>query len=152
MAAKIIRKGLRHLALSVAGRLPSRPPRDVVRILCGHRMEPADAGSFRATLRMLRNHFEFVSVQHTVELARDARRPAGRYLAFTFDDGFRDNHDLIAPILDEFGGAGLFLRRDQLHRVRRGLSDSLPAGSRAPARLDPADDLGDAPRSRRGRL
>jgi peptidoglycan/xylan/chitin deacetylase (PgdA/CDA1 family) len=71
-------------------------------------MEAKEAARFRATLRMLRNAFEFVSLAEAVSLLRDAAPPAGRYLAFSFDDGYRDNYEVIAPLLHEFGARACF--------------------------------------------
>ena len=79
----------------------------MVRFLYGHSMSLEERATFRSTLRMLRNHFEFVSVPHAVELVRTP--PAsGRYLCFSFDDGFRDNHDVIAPTLADAGATACF--------------------------------------------
>lgn len=71
-------------------------------------MEAKDIARFRRTLQMLRNAFEFVSLSDAVALLRDSTRPAGRYLAFSFDDGYRDNYELIAPLLDEVGARACF--------------------------------------------
>jgi peptidoglycan/xylan/chitin deacetylase (PgdA/CDA1 family) len=73
---------------------------------------------------MLRNAFEFVSLQDAVALLRDPNRPAGRYLSFSFDDGYRDNYELIAPLLQEFGATACFFVStgfvdcDESYRVR----------------------------------
>ena len=52
---------------------------------------------------MLRNHFEFVTMREAIGFVRSAELPDGRFATFSFDDGFRDNYDYIAPILDEQG-------------------------------------------------
>jgi peptidoglycan/xylan/chitin deacetylase (PgdA/CDA1 family) len=57
---------------------------------------------------MLRNAFEFVSFSDTIQLLRDPRPPNGRYLSFSFDDGYRDNYELIAPLLSEVGARACF--------------------------------------------
>ena len=71
-------------------------------------MEAQDRARFRRTLRMLRDAFEFVSFADAVQLLRDSRRPAGRYLSFSFDDGYRDNYELVAPLLSESGASACF--------------------------------------------
>jgi peptidoglycan/xylan/chitin deacetylase (PgdA/CDA1 family) len=71
-------------------------------------MEAKDHARFRRTLRMLRNAFEFVSLAEAVRLLREADAPTGRYLAFSFDDGYRDNYDLVAPLLVEVGASACF--------------------------------------------
>ena len=79
-----------------------------MRFLYGHTLRPTDAHRFRRTLRALRNRFEFVTMAHAVELSAMATPPSGRYLAFSFDDGFRDNYEIIAPLLDQFGARACF--------------------------------------------
>ena len=98
----------RHVALTMGGATALRPPRSVVRLLYGHRMEAKDAVRFRRTLRMLRGAFDFVSLEAAVALLRDPSPPAGRYLAFSFDDGYIDNYELIAPLLSDAGASACF--------------------------------------------
>lgn len=71
-------------------------------------MTSAEVPRFRRTLAMLRDRFEFVSFSQAVDLATGTERFDGRALAFSFDDGFRDNHDLVAPVLAEFGASACF--------------------------------------------
>lgn len=87
---------------------PIRLRRFEMRFLYGHSMAPREIPRFRDTLRFLRRHFEFVSNADALQLVRDSRPPDGHYLAFSFDDGFRDNFDLIAPTLDEVGARACF--------------------------------------------
>jgi peptidoglycan/xylan/chitin deacetylase (PgdA/CDA1 family) len=79
-----------------------------VRFLYGHSLNSKGRTRFRRTLRELRRHFEFVSNMDAVRLLRDPTPPAGRYLAFSFDDGFRDNYELVAPLLHEAGARACF--------------------------------------------
>ena len=88
--------------------MPARVPRRMVRFLYGHHMEEHDAPAFRRILRMLRNYFEFVTMREAIGFVRSAEPPAGRFATFSFDDGFRDNYDYIAPILDEQGARACF--------------------------------------------
>jgi peptidoglycan/xylan/chitin deacetylase (PgdA/CDA1 family) len=82
----------------------------VVRILYGHTMRPGDVPNFRRMLRILRRSHEFVTIDEALSLLRAPDASSGRYLAFSFDDGFADNHDLAAPTLAEFGAvACLFI-------------------------------------------
>jgi peptidoglycan/xylan/chitin deacetylase (PgdA/CDA1 family) len=115
----------RHLVLSVGGTL--LPPRNAaaeVRFFYGHSIGERDVPAFRRTMRMLRDRFELVSMPEAVTLARSPSPPGGRYLALSFDDGFRDNHDLLAPVLDEFGARACFflptrfIECDESYRVR----------------------------------
>ena len=99
---------LKNTALSLAGQMPARVPRRMVRFLHGHHMEEHDAPAFRRILRMLRNNFEFVTMREAIGFVRSAELPDGRFVTFSFDDGFRDNYDYIAPILDEQGACACF--------------------------------------------
>ena len=99
---------VRYATLSLLGSLPASPPSSVVRFFFGHDMEESQVGQFRRILRMLRDRYEFVTTAEAVEIARAAEPPDGRFAAFSFDDGFRDNYDLIAPTLDEFGARACF--------------------------------------------
>ena len=103
-----MRNLVRHAALSAGGLLPLRKRAGEIRFFYGHSMRPSDAPRFRRTLAMLRQHFEFLSFRHAVDLATSTERFDGRAIAFSFDDGFRDNHDLIAPLLDEHGAKACF--------------------------------------------
>ena len=126
----ILRENCRNFALSVAGLLPIHPGAFEVRFLYGHSITPANRQRFRRTLRLLRRHFEFVSNLDAVQLLRDRNPPSGRYMAFSFDDGFRDNFDLIAPTLDEVGARACFflvskfIGCDEIYR-RRIIEDRL---------------------------
>jgi peptidoglycan/xylan/chitin deacetylase (PgdA/CDA1 family) len=59
-------------------------------------------------LRELRERYEFVTLAEAVDLASSDRIPDGRYLAFSFDDGFRDNYELVAPALLDVGARCCF--------------------------------------------
>lgn len=98
----------RHVTLSALSLLPARKLTGEIRFFYGHSMTASEVPQFRRTLAMLRSLFEFVSFRQAVELATGTERFDGRAIAFSFDDGFRDNHDLIAPVLDEFGVRGCF--------------------------------------------
>lgn len=103
-----LRRLARHAALSAASVLPARNRPGEIRFFYGHSMTASEVPRFRRTLAMLRDRFEFLPFRTAVELARSTEHFDGRAIAFSFDDGFRDNHDLIAPVLDEFGGNACF--------------------------------------------
>lgn len=103
-----VRGHIRGCVLTIGGSLPLRPARFDVRFLYGHTISLADVPAFRRTLKALALQFEFVSNEAAVNLLRDERPPAGRYLALSFDDGLRDNYDTLAPILDEAGARACF--------------------------------------------
>ena len=103
-----VKKVLKHTVLSLAARMPAPVPRRMVRFLYGHHMEEHDAPAFRRSLRILRNNFEFVTMREAIGFVRSAELPDGRFATFSYDDGFRDNYDYIAPILDEQGARACF--------------------------------------------
>ena len=102
------RERARGLVLTLGGTLPMRRTNFDVRLLYGHSIAPADIPTFRRTLKFLRQHFEFVSNEEAVDLLRDERPPTGRYIAFSFDDGFRDNYEILAPTLHDHGASACF--------------------------------------------
>ena len=101
-----MRARVRSLALSMIGGLTPLP-RHSVRFLYAHSMEARDKHQFRRTLKMLRNSHDFVTVADAVKLATNGGVD-GRYLCFSFDDGFLDNFQLVAPLLDEFRAHACF--------------------------------------------
>jgi len=103
-----VRQHIRSCVLTVVGSLPVRRASFDVRFLYGHSISPADVPAFRRTLKVLRQQFEFVSNKEAASLVRDKTPPAGCYVALSFDDGFRDNYEILAPILDEVGARACF--------------------------------------------
>ena len=47
-------------------------------------------------------------MREAIGFVRSDELPAGRFATFSFDDGYRDNYDYIAPILDEQGARACF--------------------------------------------
>jgi peptidoglycan/xylan/chitin deacetylase (PgdA/CDA1 family) len=60
------------------------------------------APEFEARMRWLKANFNVIPLVDAVAGLKAGRLPA-RPLAITFDDGYRDNHDLAAPILAKLG-------------------------------------------------
>jgi peptidoglycan/xylan/chitin deacetylase (PgdA/CDA1 family) len=56
-------------------------------------------GRFREQLRVLKERFEIVPLERLVDRA-DCGRTGPPIAALTFDDGYRDNHDVVVPILE----------------------------------------------------
>src|SRR4051794_246096 len=93
-----------------ASRAPDPTPaaRDGVRILAYHRVadEPDPLAVPPATFRA---HMELVRASGATPIRLDAavdllaRPVAGRWVCVTFDDGYRDNLELAAPVLRELG-------------------------------------------------
>jgi peptidoglycan/xylan/chitin deacetylase (PgdA/CDA1 family) len=114
-----------------------------VTILCYHRIvadiieaeQEAPCGmvisaeTFRRQMELVRAHYEVLPLDEVVAVLRgeqSAKRPVA---AITFDDGYRDTHELAWPILRELGlpatvfiptayiGARRSLPHDRLHRL-----------------------------------
>lgn len=60
-----------------------------------------DAAAFRQQMDYLRRHFAVLPLTQALHLLRQDALP-GPTAALTFDDGFRNNHDVAFPILREY--------------------------------------------------
>ncbi|MBN2292956.1 MAG: polysaccharide deacetylase family protein [Pirellulales bacterium] len=58
---------------------------------------------FSEQMEILAKHFNPVSLDDVSDFLLDRRTPPRRAIAITFDDGFRDNFEIAAPILEKFG-------------------------------------------------
>jgi peptidoglycan/xylan/chitin deacetylase (PgdA/CDA1 family) len=61
-----------------------------------------DAGGFEARMRWIRNWFTVLPLASAAERLRQGDLPA-RALSITFDDGYADNAEVAAPILERLG-------------------------------------------------
>lgn len=66
-----------------------------------------DREEFAAQMRMLKEYFNLQTVSQAVRDIRDGHL-AERAVCITFDDGYGDNHEVAAPILEELGIAATF--------------------------------------------
>ena len=71
----------------------------LVRVLCYHSVPATEAPSFRRQMDWLATRYDVVSIDEIVEIATGQRPVSAPSVAITFDDGFRDNFDVAAPIL-----------------------------------------------------
>lgn len=83
-------------------------PKNGVYILNGHFISPCqsyDNSDFYSQLKKLRNAYDFLNIEDAVELVKESSPGSidGRYISFTFDDGFKDCIESIAPTLNNFG-------------------------------------------------
>jgi peptidoglycan/xylan/chitin deacetylase (PgdA/CDA1 family) len=63
---------------------------------------------FRAVLQVLKNHYHVISASHLLERMRGGPALTGREVVITFDDGYLDNYEIAAPLLDEFNFPAVF--------------------------------------------
>lgn len=66
-----------------------------------------DARTFEAQLRLLREIFQVMPMDEAIDALAAGRLPP-RALCITFDDGYRDNHDVVLPILRAQGASATF--------------------------------------------
>lgn len=103
----VLRTWLRARVLDVLGAFST--PQPGIHILNGHRIEKSDdADAFRKMLTELSKTVTFIRIEDAVRMIIERQCPSKPLVAFTFDDGFMDNYDVFAPILEEFGTNALF--------------------------------------------
>ncbi len=69
--------------------------------------EEPSAAEFEARMHWVRRHFNVVPLIEAVERLQSGTLPA-RPLAITFDDGYADNYEIAAPILQKLGLTATF--------------------------------------------
>lgn len=69
-------------------------------LTCGSQM-------FRDFCTFFKDHYDVVPLAEQIRACRSGK-PRGGTLSITFDDGYRDNHDVAAPILRELGLTATF--------------------------------------------
>lgn len=157
----IISAGFRAIAVSRADRWLAPVARGIGAILMFHHVRPAREGSFQPnrlleitpehldrTLGLVRDlGWEIVALD---EVPARLARPDGRFVALTFDDGYRDNRDHALPVLRRHGAPWtMFVTTDyaggrgslwwlELEEVIR-TSDSLSFGGREIPTRTPAE-------------
>lgn len=101
-----LRSAARRAALGTLGLLP-QPPTTGVRIVHYHYVFGDERERFAAQLGFLAREFEPVALTEAVERLRTGRA-SGKEVVVTFDDGFRNQLDVAAPILAEKGFRACF--------------------------------------------
>jgi peptidoglycan/xylan/chitin deacetylase (PgdA/CDA1 family) len=121
-------------------------PRGRLSVLIYHRvlqtpdpMRPAepDETSFRWQMRLMRQHFNVLSLSEAIQRLKDGTLPA-RAASITFDDGYADNFSIALPVLERFGlPATFFIASGYLNEGRMWNDTIIEAVRRAPdAELD----------------
>jgi peptidoglycan/xylan/chitin deacetylase (PgdA/CDA1 family) len=85
---------------------------------------------FAEHLRFYRDHYRVISYSEAVARIREGRVD-DRYLAISFDDGFKNNAEVAAPILERFGAPAIFFVVAELVRFGPEENRELAAFSRA---------------------
>jgi len=85
---------------------------------------------FAEHLRFYHDHYRLISYSEAVARIREGRVD-DRYLAISFDDGFKNNAEVAAPILERFGARAIFFVVAELIRFGREESRELATFSRA---------------------
>lgn len=83
-------------------------PAKGVHILNGHMIDRGIANSmaqqrFYNLLEELAKECQFIHIEEAVEMIHKRKMANSSLVAFTFDDGFTDCYDYIAPVLEDFG-------------------------------------------------
>ncbi|MBF0624068.1 MAG: polysaccharide deacetylase family protein [Magnetococcales bacterium] len=104
LAALLAATGLPAVLIARQGRQPA------FRIVNLHDVPPRLAGAFETQVRLLGRHFEPSNPAALQRFIRkDPPPPVGKpHLLFTFDDGLRSGHEVVAPLLEQHGCRGIF--------------------------------------------
>ena len=86
-------------------------PQSQALVVAMHETPPSLAANFRTQLEWASQHFKIGSLEDLAGLwaPRTQAKPACKpLLLFTFDDGRESNYTVAAPLLESFGGRGVF--------------------------------------------
>ncbi|MFC3285518.1 polysaccharide deacetylase family protein [Litchfieldella rifensis] len=73
------------------------------------RLKALELEHFRGQLDYIQRHYRVVSMEQVIAASRDARDALPAHpLLLTFDDGYRDHHDHVLPLLTQRGLQGSF--------------------------------------------
>ncbi|MBL4725131.1 MAG: polysaccharide deacetylase family protein [Rhizobiaceae bacterium] len=92
--------------ISALGQLARQRHRGYVRVVNYHGTPTEQVDNFRRQLEFYQRHFVDTPRSRLEEtLSGKAGKPA---ILFSFDDGYRSNYEIAAPLLEEFGFTGCF--------------------------------------------
>lgn len=117
-----------------------------VRIVYYHFVFGDERERFAEHLRFYRDHYQIISYSEAIERIRRGQVD-DRYLAISFDDGFKNNVEVAAPILEQFGIRAIFFVVARFIKFGPGQEKELTAFSRSrfighyPLRNMSQDDL-----------
>ena len=72
-----------------------------------HRTSP-DIKYMEETMRQLAEIVSFVKIEDAVQMIMNHSQPGRALCAFTFDDGFEECYNCIAPVLEKYGTNAIF--------------------------------------------
>jgi peptidoglycan/xylan/chitin deacetylase (PgdA/CDA1 family) len=96
---------------SLAIRLQERQPRARALVVAAHETPETFAAEFREQLEFASQHFTITTLEGLAQLWEESPKPdnpSKPLLLFTFDDGRESNYTVAAPLLESFGGRGVF--------------------------------------------
>lgn len=98
----VIRQAIRANYLSIMGSFLK--PRNGVHILNSHYISPTstDPEIFETQLKQLSKNVTFINIEEAVELIVKNKSIKKPLVAFTYDDGFKECYQSIAPVLENF--------------------------------------------------
>ncbi|MFC1712613.1 polysaccharide deacetylase family protein [Candidatus Poribacteria bacterium] len=76
--------------------------RNSIRIVCYHSIGETERKSFERQIRYYNSKYNIISMTDAVNIIDEQRADYGRCLIITFDDSFRDNYEIVAPILQKY--------------------------------------------------
>ncbi len=87
------------------------PAKGNVAILMYHKVTPSQNDSLSITVDYLRKQFDYIrnggfeviSFQRLMEIDSFGDKASEKYILLTFDDGYKNNKDLLLPLLGEYG-------------------------------------------------
>lgn len=79
-----------------------------IRSVLIHETPLRDAENFERQLHFLSQHFDNVGPKELEECLQDRRRAVRPGVLLTFDDGYRSNFEIAAPLLEKYGFTGWF--------------------------------------------
>jgi len=76
--------------------------RNSMRIICYHSVTEKERENFERHIRNYSEKYDIISMTDVVSIVNSRRSHPGRCLAITFDDGFKDNYEIVMPILQKY--------------------------------------------------
>lgn len=104
----MLRKIIRNNYLTLAGLF--KTPSEGIHIMNGHYVSRNDVDKdiFYRLLEQLRKQVTFIRIEEAIELISQKKTTKEKLIAFTFDDGFSECYDKIAPVLEAFNTNAAF--------------------------------------------